>query len=73
VDSFVVLFIAFYGIFSNTQILAIGITNYIYKFLIAIALTPVIYLGHGIIDRYLGKDQAGKISDEAAEQSKGFF
>lgn len=73
VDSFVVLFIAFYGIFSNTQILAIGITNYIYKFLIAIALTPVIYLGHGIIDRYLGKDQADKISDEAAEQSKGFF
>jgi uncharacterized integral membrane protein (TIGR00697 family) len=73
VDSFVVLFIAFYGIFSNTQILAIGITNYIYKFLIAIALTPVIYLGHGIIDRYLGKDQADQISDEAAEQSKGFF
>jgi hypothetical protein len=41
--------------------------------LIAIALTPVIYLGHGIIDRYLGKDQADQISDEAAEQSKGFF
>jgi uncharacterized integral membrane protein (TIGR00697 family) len=73
IDSFVVLFIAFYGVFSNTQIIAIGITNYIYKFAIAIALTPLIYLGHGIIDRYLGKDQAHKISDEAAQQSKGFF
>ena len=50
VDSFVVLFIAFYGIFSNDQIVAIGITNYIYKFSVAILLTPVIYLGHFLID-----------------------
>src|SRR5690606_22534330 len=73
IDSFVVLFIAFYGVFTNAQIVAIGITNYIYKFLIAIALTPVIYLGHGLIDRYLGKDEAEKISSEAAKESKGFF
>jgi uncharacterized integral membrane protein (TIGR00697 family) len=73
IDSFVVLFIAFSGVFTNTQIVAIGITNYIYKFLIAIALTPLIYLGHYVIDRYLGKQHADKISSEAAEQSKGFF
>jgi len=73
IDSFVVLFIAFYGTFTNSQIVAIGITNYIYKFLVAIALTPLIYLGHIIIDRYLGKDEAEKISAEATEQSKGFF
>jgi len=73
VDSFVVLFIAFYGVFTNSQIIAIGITNYIYKFLVAIALTPIIYLGHSLIDNYLGKEQADKISEEAAQQSKGFF
>jgi len=73
VDSFVVLYIAFAGIFSNQQIIAIGITNYIYKFLIAILLTPIIYIGHSIIDRYLGKENAVKISDEAAQESKGFF
>lgn len=73
IDSFVVLFIAFYGVFSNSQIVAIGITNYIYKFFIAIALTPLIYLGHYFIDRYLGKEQAEKISEAATEQSKGFF
>jgi len=73
VDSFVVLYIAFAGIFSNQQIIAIGITNYIYKFLIAILLTPIIYIGHSIIDRYLGKENAIKISDEAAQESKGFF
>jgi queuosine precursor transporter len=66
VDSFVVLFIAFYGVFSNQQIVAIGITNYIYKFSVAILLTPLIYLGHSMIDNYLGKQNAQKISEDAA-------
>ena len=73
VDSFVVLFIAFYGVFSTPQIVAIGITNYIYKFLAAILLTPLIYLGHSLIDNYLGKSNAEKLSEEAAHGSKGFF
>lgn len=73
VDSFVVLYIAFYGIFSNSQIVAIGITNYIYKFMVAILLTPLVYLGHYLIDKYLGKEEAKKISEEASEQSKSFL
>ena len=73
VDSFVVLFIAFYGIFTTPQIIAIGITNYIYKFVVAIVLTPLIYLGHSMIDAYLGKENAAKISEEASHQSRGFF
>lgn len=73
VDSFVVLYIAFSGIFSSSQILAVGITNYIYKFLIAVLLTPIIYLGHALIDKYLGKEKAKAIAEEAAQQSKGFF
>jgi queuosine precursor transporter len=73
VDSFVVLFIAFAGVFSTEQIIAIAITNYIYKFSVAILLTPVIYLGHSFIDNYLGKQNAEIISDKAAEHSKGFF
>ena len=73
IDSFVVLFIAFYGTFSNGQIVAIGITNYIYKFIIAIVLTPLIYVGHSIIDKYLGKEDAQRISEEAAHQSQKFL
>ena len=72
-DSFVVLFIAFYGTFSNTQIVAIGITNYIYKFFAAILLTPLIYVGHGIIDKYLGKEHAQRMSEEATHQSQKFL
>jgi queuosine precursor transporter len=73
VDSFVVLFIAFSGIFSTQQIVAIGITNYIYKFSVAILLTPIIYLGHSLIDKYLGKENADQLSESASKESKGFF
>jgi len=73
IDSFVVLYIAFYGLFSGQQIIAIGITNYIYKFTVAILLTPLIYLGHFVIDRYLGKENAQKISEEAAFESNSFL
>lgn len=73
VDSFVVLFIAFYGVFATNQIIAIAITNYIYKFIVAILLTPLIYLGHYLIDNYLGKENAVKLSDDAAQGSRGFF
>lgn len=73
IDSFVVLFIAFYGIFSTRQLIAIGITNYIYKFCVAIVLTPLIYAGHAWIDKYLGKENAARISEEASSKSKSFF
>jgi uncharacterized integral membrane protein (TIGR00697 family) len=73
IDSFVVLYIAFFGVFSGQQIIAIGITNYIYKFSVAILLTPLIYLGHYLIDSYLGKENAKKISEEASEGSNSLF
>jgi hypothetical protein len=73
VDSFVVLFIAFSGVFTGKQIIAIGITNYLYKFSVAILLTPLIYLGHVLIDRYLGKENAEAMTREAMQDSKGFF
>jgi queuosine precursor transporter len=73
IDSFVVLYIAFAGVFPNSQIVAIGITNYIYKFAVAILLTPVIYLGHYLIDQYLGKSESEKLVEEAAGKSGSFF
>ena len=77
VDSFVVLFIAFY-IFGDpswplSQIVAVGIINYIYKFTVAIILTPVLYLGHNIIDNYLGQSVAHKMADQAARESESLF
>lgn len=65
IDSFVVIFIAFYlnpqYHWSWQMVAAIGLVNYTYKFLVAIVMTPVLYIVHAIIDRYLGKDLASKL------------
>ena len=72
IDSFVVLALAFYILapassrWELSQVISVGTINYIYKFVIAILLTPLIYLGHYLIDRYLG-DEAEKIKEEAAQ------
>lgn len=71
VDSFVVLFIAFY-IFGNwpiMQVVAIGIVNYIYKFVVAVALTPLLYVAHYVIDQYLGKELAEDMVQEASQNT----
>ncbi len=75
VDSFVVLFIAFYvgrrlqqgqgDAWTLKQILVTGTGNYIYKFIVAVLLTPVIYFVHGIIERYLGHNLAKEMKDAA--------
>lgn len=70
IDSFVVLFIAFYigAGWSLKLVIGIGIVNYIYKFTVAVVLTPLLYFIHKIIDSYLGKDLAKQMMDEAAKQ-----
>ena len=75
IDSFVVLGIAFklFGNWSWLQLLSVGLLNYIYKFGVAILLTPVIYGAHALIDRYLGREHAEQMADEATEKSEGFF
>lgn len=71
-DSFIVIFIAFYinpqYNWSWQMVAAIGLVNYTYKFLVAILMTPLLYLLHGIIDRYLGKDLAQKLVLQASEK-----
>jgi uncharacterized integral membrane protein (TIGR00697 family) len=74
IDSFVVLFIAFYVAprvagnakpWSFALVMAICIGNYIYKFIVAVVLTPVIYLVHGWIENYLGKSLAHEMKQAA--------
>jgi queuosine precursor transporter len=67
VDSFVVLFIAFYigAGWDLKLVLVIGLVNYIYKFTIAIIVTPFLYLLHSVIDKYLGKELSEKLQLEA--------
>lgn len=58
IDSFIILFIAFYifGNWSLPQVLSVGVVQYLYKIILAIVLTPAIYLAHNYIDKYLGNE-----------------
>ncbi len=75
IDSFVVLMIAFniFGQWSIEQVVAVGIINYIYKFIVAVVLTPLLYVAHGIIDSYLGKELSEEMVEKAAANSKRFI
>ncbi len=72
VDSYVVLFIAFGGIFSWQLILGIGIMNYSYKFVMALVLTPAIYYVEKRIEKYVGHDTAKKMKRAAMGQEEMF-
>lgn len=60
-DSFTVLGIAFWlpGKINGETFVTSAFTGYSVKLLIAIGLTPLIYLGHYLIDNYLGAEKHG--------------
>lgn len=78
IDSFVVLFIAFYvgkriqtgqgDPWSLQQVLITGTGNYMYKFVVALLMTPVIYAVHILIEKYLGKEQASLMKQQAMDK-----
>jgi uncharacterized integral membrane protein (TIGR00697 family) len=75
VDSFVVLFIAFKigNGWSWQLVLAICLVNYLYKFTMAIILTPLIYLIERQIERYVGHETAHKMKLAAMGKSEENF
>jgi len=73
-DSFIVLIVAFYlfGNWTWEQVISVGFINYIYKFVVAIMMTPLLYLGHSLIDRYLGKEGAERMTADASSDTTFF-
>lgn len=77
VDSFIIVFIAFYfyPMFFSTnsqpwtinQALMICLGGYLYKFTMAILMTPVTYFVHYVIERYLGTEVATSMKLKATE------
>lgn len=77
IDSFVVLFIAFYvarigqsNQWSLPLLFAVGVVNYIYKFLMALLMTPVIYAVHAFIESYLGAELAASMKNQAMNNNE---
>jgi uncharacterized integral membrane protein (TIGR00697 family) len=67
VDSFVVIIIAFKigQDWSWAKVVAIALVGYSYKFIVAILVTPIIYLVHYFIEKYLGEDLAFQMKESA--------
>ena len=60
IDSFIVIYLGL-GLLATNPIgfedaTEIARNNFIFKMLVAIGITPLIYLGHKIIDRHLGSE-----------------
>jgi uncharacterized integral membrane protein (TIGR00697 family) len=71
IDTFVVLGIAFWlpGKMTTAVFLNAALTGYTFKLLIAVALTPLIYVGHNLIEKYLGDEESHKLIKHSAEES----
>ena len=61
-DSFCIVGIAFWlpGKVQTSEFLNVAFSNYSYKFLIAVAATPVIYIAHYYVDKYLAGEELEK-------------
>lgn len=68
IDSFIVLFVAFYlsGKYPIVWVLAVGVVNFIYKAVVAILLTPSLYVIHYWIDGFLGKELSKQLQEQAS-------
>lgn len=73
IDTFIVQFVAFVipGIWTIDQFLKFATFGYVFKLLVALAIIPLIYLVHTLIDRYLGEHNSQKIIHETAEKELG--
>ena len=71
IDTFVVLGIAFWlpGKMTTANFLNASLTGYTFKLILAIVLTPLIYIGHNMIEKYLGDEESHHIIKVAAEES----
>jgi hypothetical protein len=48
------------------QLLMVCTGGYIYKFTVALLMTPIIYMVHYFIEKYLGEDLAREMKERAA-------
>ncbi|MHA8076396.1 queuosine precursor transporter [Aquirufa sp. TARAVU-A1A] len=58
IDSFLVIGVAFYlfGNWTIGQWFNVSLNNYLYKFIVAILFTPLLYVAHHYIEEYLKKE-----------------
>ena len=71
VDTFVVQAVAFVlpGKLTIAQVVPIALSSYAFKLCVAILITPIIYLAHGVVDRYLRGDEPALLDAPAVPRA----
>ncbi len=71
-DSIVIIGIAFWlpGKIQTSEFLTVAASNYSFKLIVALGITPLLYVGHAAIDRFLGVDEATHLIEQSAKASE---
>lgn len=72
IDSIVIIGIAFWlpGKIQTSEFLTVAASNYSFKLIVALGITPLLYAGHAVIDRFLGVDEATHLIEQSAKASE---
>jgi uncharacterized integral membrane protein (TIGR00697 family) len=73
IDSIVIIGIAFWlpGKVKASEFLTVAASNYSFKLIVAVGITPLLYAGHAAIDRFLGAEEANDLVEQSAKVSEG--
>ena len=71
IDSIVIIAIAFWlpGKVKTSEFLTVAASNYSFKLIVALGITPLLYAGHAAIDRFLGAEAAHQLIEQSAKAS----
>ncbi len=61
-DSLIVTFVAFSGTLAVSDMAQLALSNYTWKFLIVVLITPLLYLGHTILKRTLARASTANLT-----------
>lgn len=72
IDSIVIIGIAFWlpGKVQTSEFLTVAASNYSFKLMVALGVTPLLYAGHAAIDRFLGLEEAHQLIEQSAKASE---
>jgi queuosine precursor transporter len=72
IDSIVIIGVAFWlpGKIKTSEFLTVAGSNYSFKLIIAVGITPLLYAGHAAIDRFLGAEEAHELVEQSAKASE---
>jgi hypothetical protein len=71
IDSIVIIGIAFWlpGKVQTSEFLTVAASNYSFKLIVALSITPLLYIGHAVIDRFLGVEAAHQLIEQSVKAS----